>query len=99
MASKVREDAEKTFEDQIAELKNELASVTKKLSRQGNDLYEDVRDNASETYDALRKHGRRAAREVKHQAHLATDTARENPLAAAAVVAGVGLLLALLIRR
>ncbi|WOC16448.1 glycine zipper domain-containing protein [Pseudochrobactrum sp. MP213Fo] len=99
MASKMRNDAEKSFEDQIAELKSELASVTKKLSQQGNALYDDARENASETYDVLRKRGRVAAREVKHQAQVVTDTARENPLAAAAVVAGIGLVLALLARR
>lgn len=99
MASKLRNDAEKSFEEQIAELKSELASVTKKLSEQGSSLYEDARDNASETYDMLRKRGRVAAREVKHQAQIVGESARENPLAAAAIVAGVGLVLALLARR
>ncbi|HWD12475.1 hypothetical protein P8H26_10235 [Pseudochrobactrum sp. sp1633] len=99
MASKLRNDAEKTLEEQIAELKNELASVTKKLSDQGSALYDDARENAAETYESLRKHGRVAAREVRHQAQVMTETARENPLAAAAVVAGIGLVLALLARR
>lgn len=99
MASKLRNDAEKTFEDQIAELKSELATVTKKLSEQGNALYDDARENASETYDMLRKRGRVAAREVRHQAQVVKESARENPLAAAAVVAGIGLVLALLARR
>lgn len=99
MASKLRNDAEKTFEDQIAELKSELATVTKKLSEQGNAFYDDARENAAETYDLLRKRGRVAAREVRHQAQVVKESARENPLAAAAVVAGIGLVLALLARR
>lgn len=99
MASKLRNDAEQSFEEQIAELKSELASVTKKLSDQGSALYDDARENASETYEKLRRHGRVAAREVKQQAQVVRDTARENPLATAAVVAGIGLVLALLARR
>lgn len=99
MASKLRIDEDKTFEDQIAELKTELASVTKKLSEQGSALYDDARENAAETYDILRKRGSIAAREVKHQAQAVKETARENPLATAAVIAGIGLVLALLARR
>lgn len=99
MASKLRNDAEKTFEDQIAELKSELASVTKKLSEQGSAFYDDARENASETYENLRKRGRVAASEVRHQAQVVTETAKENPLATAALVAGIGLVLALLARR
>lgn len=99
MASKLRNDAEKTFEDQIAELKSEMATVTKKLSEQGSALYDDARDSASDTYETLRKRGRFAAREVRHQAQAVSETARENPLATAAVVAGIGLVLALLARR
>lgn len=99
MATKLRNDAEKTFEDQIADLKNELAAVTKKLSAQSSALYDDARDTASDTYETLRNRGRVAAHEVRHQAQLVSKTARENPLATAAVVAGIGLVLALLSRR
>lgn len=99
MASKFRDEVEKTYENQISDLKSELAAVSKKLSEQSSAFYGDARDNAAETYDIIRKRGRVAAREVKHQAQVVTDSARENPLATLAIVAGVGLVLALLMRR
>ncbi len=99
MASKVQNDVEKAIEEQIADLKSELATLTKKLAEQGSSAYDDARENLSDTYDRIRRHGRTAAREVRHQARYVKETARENPLATAAILAGVGVIIALLARR
>lgn len=99
MPSKLLDNTEKSLEQQLSDLKTELATITNRLSSNGYALYDEARLNTAETYDKLQKHGRVAAKQIKHQAHIATDTAREHPLAAAAVVAGIGLMLALIMRR
>lgn len=94
-----RNEVEKKLEAQLAELRSELAQITKSISKQGGHILDDIQDNASQAYDSVRKHGRQAVQEVSHQAQIVKQTARENPVATVAIIAGVSLLLALLARR
>lgn len=99
MASRMQNEIEKTLEEQIADLKSELEILTGKLAEQGSAVYDDVRENLTGNYNRLRRHGRNAAQEMRHQAHYVRQTARENPLATAAILAGISITLALLARR
>lgn len=99
MTSNMRENAEKTLEQQLTALREELAHISHTLSQKSSELYDDARHNTEHRLEQLRKQGQLAAREVRHQAKVATDTARENPLTTAAIIAGLGLAVALLIRR
>lgn len=89
--SKVRETVEDGLESQIASLREELSAISKSLSDQGYDLP----DRARSTYKSAKRRGRKAARFVGDEAQMATDMAREHPLATVAIIsaiAGIGLL-------
>ncbi len=89
--SKVRETVEDGLENQIASLRAELSAISKSLSDQGFELP----DRARSTYNSAKRQGRKAARFVGDEAHIAADKAREHPLATVAIIsaiAGIGLL-------
>ncbi len=102
MAQPVDKSAEQlreAFEEQIAEMRKEIKSLTKNLSKQGSALSHSAHDTASELYDTVRERGADAAKVVTRQARHVTETAKENPLATVAIIAGIGLLIGLLSRR
>ncbi|RCS23638.1 hypothetical protein DUT91_10055 [Phyllobacterium salinisoli] len=90
----------KDLESQIAELRREVSAISEALSGQGFHILDSARDTAADVYDLLRTKGAKAAHAAGRQAHHVADTARERPLASAAVaIIGIGLLVGLLSRR
>ncbi len=90
--TKVQAMADKDLENQIAALRKQLSTISKSLSEQGYELFE---NGGSSTYEAVKKNSRKAARFVGEEAHMVTEKARENPMTAVAIVsavAGIGLL-------
>jgi ElaB/YqjD/DUF883 family membrane-anchored ribosome-binding protein len=90
-ATKVQDMSEKDLENQIAALRKQLSTISKSLSDQGYDLL----DNGSSAYETVKKSSQKAARFVGEEAQMVTGKARENPIAAVAIisaVAGIGLL-------
>ncbi|MBB3234841.1 hypothetical protein [Phyllobacterium endophyticum] len=89
--TKVQDMAETDLENQIAELREQLTTISRSLSEQGYELFE----NGGSAFDSMRRSTRRAARFVGEEAQLVTEKARENPMTAVAIVsavAGLGLL-------
>ncbi len=87
------------LEAQITEMRKEIASLTKSLSKKGSTLAATAEDTASEFYDVVRERGAQAADKVSQQARIVKETARENPIATLAVVAGISLLVGLIARK
>lgn len=84
-------DIRKELEAQIADLRKEITRIGKSLSTRGEELYEDLADEASDAYDAASRRARGAARQVRRQAHAVSDAIKENPGTAATVLSSAGL--------
>lgn len=82
---------------QIADLKADLAAISKTLAEmgaaRGDAAYASVRDSAS----ALREQGERALKDAQARArevgHQAADTVREQPAMAVGLAVGLGFLI------
>lgn len=87
----------------IAELRSEIASLTKTLSSLGAEKADDYRDAAERITAEAVSASRRAFGAARSEALSLEEglerRVRENPLKAIGVAAGVGFLLALLTRR
>ena len=85
------DEVRKELEKQIAELKKEVTKLGKSLSARGEAIYEDLRDDAGDAYDAASKRARGAAKQVRQQAHAVSEVIRDNPGTAATVLSSAGL--------
>lgn len=97
--NKVRDDTHEALNAQVAELRKELTGITSALSKQGHQFADTAQDSVSDLYETVRERGSRAADELGKQAKVVGETARNNPLAAAVVVAGLALLISFIARR
>ncbi|MDI6027532.1 hypothetical protein QBK99_15175 [Corticibacterium sp. UT-5YL-CI-8] len=71
----------KDFEKQIADLKNDIAKITKTLSERSGEAYNRAADTA-----------RSATQQVRTQAHAVSDAIKDNPGTAATVLSSAGLI-------
>ncbi len=76
----------------MAELRKEVAAISRALSKRGSAAFEEARDRAEGAYDDASGRARAAARHVQEQAHAVTEAARENPGTAATLLTAVGVL-------
>lgn len=87
-----RHEIEDDLREQIADLRDEVAALTKKLSRRGAVAYEGSRDVASDFYDELTRRLRDTVPMLRQRASAVEQTARDNPALAAMVgLAVIGL--------
>lgn len=87
------------LEDQIATLKNEVASLTRSLSQRGSEAFGGIEDRASDLYGYMQDKGPEVARELRRQARYVEHTARENPITTLAVLVGAVVVVGALLRR
>ncbi|PRD43879.1 hypothetical protein C5748_08475 [Phyllobacterium phragmitis] len=97
--TRTRAQTGKDLENQIAELRREVSEISETLSRQGFHILDSARDTASDVYGLLKNKSAKAAHVAGRQAHHVADTAREKPLASVALLACIGLLIGLMVRR
>ena len=91
---------EADLERQVENLRKEVASLSRLLSKQGANAYSGTRDMAAEIFDEVWSRFSDALPKVGKQARLANKTVQDNPVAAAVVgVAVLGLLVGLMARR
>jgi ElaB/YqjD/DUF883 family membrane-anchored ribosome-binding protein len=95
----VVDEAAKKYEQQISNLKKEVARLKKSLAKQAAQTVDEASSEASEVYDTVKKSGAQAARVVGRQAQVAADRAIEHPALSAGVLAGIGILIGLLLAR
>lgn len=82
------EEIQASLEKQIADLKTDMARISKVIASRASDAME----GAEDTYEEGKGRVRAVAARVSDQAHIAADVAQENPLTTSTVLAGVGLL-------
>jgi hypothetical protein len=78
------DDIRDALEKQIADLKKEMAGVRKSVASRVNE--------AEDTFVEVKDRARDAAHHVRHQAHAAADTIRENPGTSATVLSATAIL-------
>ncbi len=99
--SRIRDSIEEVdLERQVENLRKEVASLSRMLSKQGANAYSGTRDMATEIIEEVWSRLSEALPKVGRQARLANKTVHDNPVAAAVVgIAVVGLLIGLMARR
>ncbi|MBD0416570.1 DUF883 family protein [Oryzicola mucosus] len=85
-------DGRKDLEKQIADLKNDIANITKTLSERSEQTYQDLRAKGGEAYNRAADTARNATHQVRAQAHAVSDAIKENPGTAATVLSSAGLI-------
>lgn len=95
-------DREQELEAQVAQLQDDLKSITETLRKLTGDKAEEVKDLAQTEFRQLKRRGQHLIEDAQDQAgeyeKQLKDTIREKPLTAVATAAGVGFVLALLTR-
>jgi len=87
MADAVK-DIQANYEEQLSELKSELARISKEVSSRATDALESV----DEVYKAGKKQARHVTNQISEQSHAAYNMARENPVATSSIVLSAGLI-------
>jgi ElaB/YqjD/DUF883 family membrane-anchored ribosome-binding protein len=87
------------IEDQIAALRDEVASLTRSLSKSGSAAFDRIEDRASDLYGYVQDRSPEVVRELRKQARHIESTARENPVASIALAAVALLVIGALVRR
>jgi ElaB/YqjD/DUF883 family membrane-anchored ribosome-binding protein len=88
---------EHDLRSELKSLRKEVSHLSRSLSDMGHSVYRDVRGDTEDAFKQFRRTGRKAAKVVRRQTHEAVDIAQEHPLATAAALAGIGLLIAAVI--
>ena len=84
----VADDGRANLEKQITDLKKEMSKISKSLASYASDAAEDAED----IYEQGRGRARQVVHQMRDQAHVAADVARDNPGTTATVLSTVGLL-------
>lgn len=84
----IADDVRANLEKQIADLKKEMGKISKSLTARASDAIDDAED----AFDDAKGRAGQVARHVRHQAHVASDLARENPGTTVTVLSTVALL-------
>lgn len=82
------DDIQKDFEDQIAELRAQIADLAKAASTKTRK----VADDANEKLEDVQGNVRRAASTVRHQGQAVAEAVRQNPGTATTVLSTAGLI-------
>lgn len=75
-----------TMKQDINALREEVARLTKIVSAQSAKAYTDVRERASDAYDAAAPQAKKAVAQVRAEGRAIAGVAREHPAAAGSVV-------------
>ncbi|HEV7719397.1 MAG TPA: hypothetical protein VGO70_10540 [Arsenicitalea sp.] len=98
-AEDLRDEMERNFAPQIAELRKEIAILSDAISGISQHRLDDLRHGMTDVVGTAVHEGERAMRQFRRQAKDVGTTVRDNPLPAVAILAGAALLLAYLAQR
>ena len=91
-----RDDVENDLADQIAALREEIASISSSVSKYSNNRLHDMQDNAVAVVDQVRHQGAVAARQIGRQANVAGRAVQENPIPVIVALGTIALISALI---
>jgi ElaB/YqjD/DUF883 family membrane-anchored ribosome-binding protein len=86
------DDLRKELEKQIADLREEVTSLSATLAERGQEFYERVSEGAGEVYEGASRRARSAARQARNQAYAVSEVIKENPGTAATVLSSAGII-------
>jgi len=86
------------LKSEIADLKRDLAAITKTLSDKGIEFLDNLSDDESSTFDEIKERGARAASALGHQARKIADTPTQNSVSTLMIIAGLGVIIGMLAR-
>lgn len=82
------DDIRASLEKQIGDLKKDIAKMSKSLSARASDAYE----SAEDAFSDVKGQATQVGTQLRRQASVAADVARENPATTATVLTTVGVL-------
>lgn len=91
-----RDDIQNDLADQIASLREEIASISESVSKYSNRRLHDMGDNAVAVVDQVRHQGAVAARQIGRQANVAGRAVQENPIPVIVALGTIALISALI---
>lgn len=86
------EDFQKTLENEIAELRDEISRINESLVERSAGMISGAKDKASEIYESAADSASKATQQLRTQANAVSEVARENPGTTTAVLGAVGLI-------
>jgi phage host-nuclease inhibitor protein Gam len=89
-------DIENDLAEQIAALREEIASISTSVSKYSNSRLHDMQDNAVAVVDQVRHQGAVAARQIGRQANVAGRAVQENPIPVIVALGTIALISALI---
>lgn len=102
-ASETRSAEEKDIETQIKDLRSEISALVSNLNKAGQEKIRHVKRRAAHFLDDAREHGGDALQGAQQKFYdmqeELSDNIREKPMTSIAIAAGVGFVLAHLLRR
>lgn len=87
----LQDEVRKAIENQIGELREQIAHINRSLSDHGIDI-DEIRHEAGEALEGAARSVRKAARHAQEEATAIAEVARENPAATTTVLTAVGLI-------
>ncbi|EJF91725.1 DUF883 family protein [Bartonella tamiae] len=103
MAKENATQAEKDLQAQVEQLRKEISQITSTLGEVGSEKLHQVKDKAGRLYASAKANGEEAVSQAKEKIHdlegQVSECVRNKPVTSLAVAAGVGFLIALLVRR
>lgn len=81
---------QKSLEKQISELRREIAKVSKSVAVHSDQLIGDARNLATEALEAAAMRAAGATRQLRTQARVVSEVAKENPRTTTAVIGLAG---------
>jgi hypothetical protein len=104
IADAIQGEADKArLKNEIAQLKRDLAAITKTLADKGakvfDDLTEDDDEDPSSTAHMIKRRGIQAAGAIGHQAKRIGDIPTQNSISTLVMIAGLGVIIGMLATR
>lgn len=81
--------SQSALEAQLAELRQEIDSISKGLKARGIDLAEQLGETTDDFASTARRNAQSVVRQVQHEASVVADAVREHPVSTSAAISAI----------